>query len=288
VTQALWDLYEGAEIALPHYPAGMDSAYSAMDGWLNDVHEVDQVALRDPDNLRLLRRAYYGLVTYIDQKVGELLAALDQTGQRANTIVVFTSDHGDMLAEKGMVQKRCFYEWSVRVPLLVELPDGRAAGRRVSAPVSLMDLVPTLLDWARYPEADRLPMDAVSLAGLTETGAGPLRPIFSEYHVEKVHAPCFMVRLGKYKYIYIHGHDSQLFDLEADPDEWHNLAGQASTAGLQAELHALILSRFDPDQVAADGAASVRRRDLIRQAMARNHTSWDYFPYFDASAQYVR
>ena len=288
VTQALWDLYEGADIALPHYPPNLDETYSAMDRWLNDVHEVDRVNLRDPDSLRQLRRAYYGLVTYIDRKVGELLAALDQTGQRQNTVVVFTSDHGDMLAEKGMVQKRCFYEWSARVPLLVEFPDGRAAGRRVSQAVSLMNLGPTLLDWAGYPEAERLPMDGVSLAGLIETGAAPERPIFSEYHVEKVHAPCFMVRRGRYKYIYIHGHGCQLFDLETDPDEWRNLAGQPAMAEVEADLRGLILARFDPDQVAADGAASVRRRELIGKAMARTQTKWDYFPYFDASQQYVR
>jgi choline-sulfatase len=187
-----------------------------------------------------------------------------------------------------MVQKRCFYEWSTRIPLLVEFPDGRAAGRRVSQPVSLMDLVPTLLDWAGYPEAERLPMDGASLAGLIETGAAPERPIFSEYHVEKVHAPCFMVRRGRYKYIYVHGHGSQLFDLEADPEEWRNLAGQPAAAAVEAELRGLILGRFDPDQVAADGAASVRRREVIRQAMVRTGTKWDYFPYFDASRQYVR
>jgi choline-sulfatase len=288
VTQDLWDLYAGADIDLPIYPANLDETYSAMDRWLNDVHEVDQVALRDPANLALLRRAYYGLVSYIDRKVGELLGALDQAGERGQTIVVFTSDHGDMLAEKGMVQKRCFYEWSVRVPLLVERPDGRGAGRRVSVPVSLMDLVPTLLDWAGFPEAERLPMDAVSLAGWVERGAAAERPVFSEYHVEKVHAPCFMVRQGRYKYIYIHGHASQLFDLEADPGEWHNLAGQPAHAALEAQLRGLVLARFDPDAIAAAGLASVRRRDLIRQAMARNHTSWDYFPYFDASRQYVR
>jgi choline-sulfatase len=176
----------------------------------------------------------------------------------------------------------------VRVPLLVELPDGRAAGRRIEAPVTLMDLVPTLLDWAGYPAAGRLEMDGVSVAGLVEGQAAPVRPVFAEYHVEKVHAPCFMVRRGPYKYIYIHGYDGQLFDLAADPDEWHNLAGRPEHAALEAELRGLILGQFDPVAIEAAGRASVQRRDLIRQAMARNGTSWDYFPYFDASKQYVR
>ena len=288
VTQDLWDLYEGAEIEIPHYPENLEATYSALDRWLNEVHETDSVNLGDPDSLRQLRRAYYGLVSYIDRKVGDLLAALKQTGQRDDTVVIFTSDHGDMLAERGMVQKRCFYEWSARIPLLIEFPDGSYAGRTVLQPVSLMDLVPTLLDFAGVPIEDRLPVDGESLAGTldgTDTGE---RAILSEYHVEKVRAPCFMVRQGRYKYTYIHGHGSQLFDLAEDPGEWNNLAGQPELAELEDTLRALILARFDPDSIAADGAASVRRREIIKEAMERNGTHWDYAPAFDATRQYVR
>lgn len=287
VTQELWDLYEGAAIDIPECPANLAETYSAMDRWLNEVHETDQVNLGDPDSLTQLRRAYYGLVTYIDRKVGELLATLEQTGQR-DTIVIFTSDHGDMLAEKRMVQKRCFYEWSVRIPLIVRFPDGRAAGRKVAEPVSLLDVVPTLLDLAGVPAAERLPLDGTSLMGLVAGTDTTARIVFSEYHVEKVRAPCFMVRAGNYKYVYIHGHGSQLFDLMADPGEWHNLAGRPEMQKLEEELRGLILAQFDPDRIAASGEVSVRRRELIRQAMARNDTHWDYFPYFDATKQYVR
>ncbi|MGH2541522.1 MAG: sulfatase-like hydrolase/transferase, partial [Ardenticatenaceae bacterium] len=288
VTQELWDLYEGAEIDIPHYPENLAESYSAMDRWVNEVHETDQVNLGDPESLYQLRRSYYGLVSFIDRKVGGLLAALEQTGQRANTIVLFTSDHGDMLAEKRMVQKRCFYEWSARIPLIVHFPDGRHAGRKVAQPVSLMDLLPTLLDWAAVPAEERLPVDGTSLVELLEDSAAPERTVFSEYHIEKVRAPCFMVRRGPYKYIYIHGHDSQLFDLAADPGEWNNLAGQAEAQGVEEALRKLILTQFDPEQIAADGATSVRRRELIHRAMERNDTHWDYFPYFDATRQYVR
>src|SRR5215208_7005412 len=154
VTQELWDLYEDAEIEVPVLPARYEETYSAMDLWANEAHEVDRVALDDPDNLAALRRAYYGLVTYVDRKLGELLAALEQTGELDDTVVVFLSDHGDMLGEKRMVQKRCFYEWSVRVPLVVALPSEAAAGTTVAEPVSLLDVLPTLLDLLEYPEAD--------------------------------------------------------------------------------------------------------------------------------------
>jgi choline-sulfatase len=288
VTQELWDVYEGADIGFPTHPANLAETYSEMDRWLNEVHETDAVDLDSPDNLIQLRRAYYGLVTYIDRKVGELVAALEHTGQLDNTIVLFTSDHGDMLGEKRMVQKRCFYEWSARIPLIFSFLDGRGAGRTVAEPVSLLDVLPTVLDLAGVPATERLPFNGQSLLGLIDGGSEPDRVVLSEYHVEKVRAPCFMVRQGKYKYIYIHGYGSQLFDLAADSGEWHNLVGSPDTQEVERSLHALIMAEFDPDRIARDGDASVRRRELIRRAMVHNDTHWDYAPLFDATKQYVR
>lgn len=290
VTQELWDLYEGKDIDIPTYPDNLEQTYSEMDRWINEHHETDKVDLGQHDNLYQLRRSYYGLVTYIDRKVGELVAALEQTGQRENTVIIFTSDHGDMLSERKMVQKRCFYEWSARIPLIVHFPDGSYAGRKVKEPVTLLDLLPTLLDVVGVSAEQRLPVDGESLIGLLERSHNPdhERHIFSEYHLEKVKAPCFMVRKGRYKYIYIHGYDRQLFDLEADPGEWHNLAGQPEMQDTEEALHTLILTQFDPDKIAADGAESIARREVIKAAMLRNDTHWDYSPYFDATKQYVR
>jgi len=254
-----------------------------MDRWANEAHGTDEVDLDDDDAMRALRRAYYGLVTYVDRKLGELVTTLEQTGQAHDTVVIFTSDHGDMLGERRMVQKRSFYEWSARVPLVLRSPDGRDAGRRVAAPVSLLDLMPTLLDLAGVPEGERLPHDGTSLVD-----ASADRYVLSEYHVEKVRAPCFMARRGRYKYVHVHGHDRQLFDLDADPAEWTNLAGRDDLREVERGLEALILERFDPDRIAADGAASVRRRELIRRAMDRNGTRWDYEPVVDVTTRYVR
>jgi choline-sulfatase len=273
VTQELWDLYEGAEIRLPER---CEPNYTAMDRWANEAHETDAVDLDDPAALTALRRAYYGLVTYVDRKLGELLDALEQTGQADDTAVVFTSDHGDMLGERRMVQKRCFYEWSVRVPLVVRLPDGGRAGTTVARPVSLLDLAPTLLELAGVEPP--LPLDGQSLFDDRD------RTVFSEYHVEKVRAPCFMARRGRHKLIHVHGHDERLFDVEADPGEWAPL----DLPEVADELRAAILARFDPERIAADGAASVARRELVARAMQRNGTHWDYAPFFDAAKQYVR
>ena len=164
--QAYWDRYADAEIAIPEFPDHLDETYSAMDRWLNAYHGIRRVNMRDPKSLRRLRRAYYGLVTYLDDKVGGLLATLEETGLLDNTVVVFTSDHGDMLCEKEMVQKRCFYEWSCRVPLIVRFPDQWQAGTTIETPTSLIDLLPTFCELAGAEAS--LPHDGTSLLPIIE------------------------------------------------------------------------------------------------------------------------
>jgi choline-sulfatase len=285
VPKDLWELYEGAEIELPQYPANMEETYSAMDRWLNAYHGTDRIDIRSPESLTALRRSYYGLVTWIDRKVGELVEALDRLELSDNTIVIFTSDHGDMLAEKNMVQKRSFYEFSSRVPMIVRFPDGWKAGTTCPQPVSLIDLAPTLMELAGIKEW--LPMDGQSLLPCIEGGMEG-RIAFSESHTNGVYEPCFMVRKGKFKYIYIRNEEGQLFDLEADPGEWNNLCGDPEHAVVEAELRAYILATFDPDAVERELQVSLERRALIRQANLANDLHWDYFPYFDATQQYCR
>ncbi len=285
VTQELWDLYEGDEIQIPEYPANMEETYSAMDRRLNAYHGTDQIDIKDPQSLTALRRSYYGLVTYIDRKVGELLDTLENLELRDNTIVIFTSDHGDMLAEKNMVQKRSFYEFSSRVPMILNFPDGWAAGKKCPQPVSLIDLAPTILQLAGIDEW--LPMDGRSLLPCIE-GKEMDRIAFSESHTNGVYEPCFMIRKGQYKYIYIRNEDGQLFDLEEDPGEWNNLCGDPSYAEVETELRSRILESFDPNAVEEELQVSILNRSVIKQANKINDTHWDYFPPFDATKQYCR
>jgi len=288
VQQEYWDLYEGAEIRVPSVPEDLETTYSAMDRWANEAHGTADYDLDDPEKLRRLRRAYYAALSYVDAKIGELIAALESSGEWADTVVVFTSDHGDMLGEKRMVQKRTFYEWSSRIPLTMTFPGGRHAGTVVEAPVSLIDVLPTLLDLAEVPEGDRADVDGRSLVPRLSSPADAGEPVYSEYHLEKVRSPCFMVRRGRYKYIYVYGHDSQLFDLEADPGEWHSLAEDPAHAEVVAQLHALLLERFDPEALEREGAATITRRVIVAEAMQRNDTHWDYTPIFDGTTRYIR
>lgn len=290
VPRDLWDLYEDADVELPFYPEQMESMYTVLDRWLNDgFHRTDKHHVRGRESLYAVRRAYAGLVTYIDRKVAEILQILTDTELDRETIVAFASDHGDMLGERGMVQKRCFYEWSSRIPLLIRFPDRRHRGESVSEPVSLMDLGATIVDWAGDPDYRGLPIDGRSLTGLIggpASGAEGSREVICESHGEGIVWPCFMIRRGRFKYTYIHNREAQLFDVESDPGEWRNLSGAAEYREVESDLRGRILARFDPERIQSEQVASIRARQLIREAMMRTGTRWDYLPQVDAVRHY--
>ena len=288
VTQQMWDSYEDAEIEIPVLPDNLDDTYSTMDRWLNLWHGVDELdaEMRDPETMRSLRRSYLALVSYIDQKLGELVETLERYGLRENTVIVFLSDHGDMLGEKRMIQKRCFYEWSCRIPLVVEGPDRFEGGRVVSSPVSLVDLHATLCELGGVTDLE--PHEGTSLVPLLRGDSRPDRIVLSELHADGIYATCFMARGPRYKLIYVNGHDRQLFDLDTDPGEWTNLAGRPEYAAVESELEAAILSAFDPDGIERKIGPSIAARKLVDEAMRRNATYWDYEPRFDPTSLYVR
>ncbi len=264
----------------------MDETYSVMDVWLNKFHGVHRVDMKDKEALRNMRKAYYALVSYVDKKVGQLINALEETGLKHNTVIIFVSDHGDMLGEKGMVQKRTFYENSCRIPMIIGYPDGWKGGTQIKQHVSLLDLAPTIMDLAGVPAEKRFPMDGKSLLPLLDGTHTEDRVVFSQMHTEGVFGNCFMVREGRYKYVYIHNEGAQLFDLENDPKEWNNLSGCTEYREVEDKLNQLILSKFDPERIEREIRKSLRKRRIIREAMKITKTKWDYYPYFDASKQY--
>lgn len=280
-----WDMYEGAEIDGVRHPASAELARGAMDEWVDALHGVDGVDLTDADAVYRMRRAYYALVTYIDDKVGELLDALDESGLDEDTIIVFTSDHGDMLGERGMVQKRTFYEWSARVPLIIAGGPVAAKATTVSAPVSLLDVLPTLCD---IVGVDPIAAVGRSLHAELQGGPGDDAPVFVEYHSEGVYAPCWMRREGSLKYVYVHGHGEQLFNLADDPDELRDLHAKPEWAGEVARMRADVLSRFDPDDIEQRIRRSITDRRLVRSAMAATNTVWAYDPDPALFTQYWR
>lgn len=263
IPSELRERFRGARLNLP--ATGPDPAlvHGPMDAWLNDFHYVpryrDAVVTRE--NLTWLYETFYGMVLDLDRRVGELLDAVASR----DTLVVFVSDHGDMMGERGMIQKRYFYEKSVRVPMIVSWPGRVAGGRRLREPVSLVDLFPTVAEATGAPvPAD---LDGVSLLpSLLGAGAPPARDLFAEYHGEGVHAPCFMLRRGRWKYVYVHGFEERLYDLEDDPLETRNAIGDPALDPLVGDLRASLRSAFDPDEVARRARASQRARRFVFDA----------------------
>ncbi|WP_175477002.1 choline-sulfatase [Ruania alba] len=283
--QKYWDMYADVATEPVRVTADEDLPRSAMDEWVDTLHGVDGVDLTDPEEVARTRRAYYALVTYIDDKVGELLDVLEETGHAEDTLIVFTSDHGDMLGERGMVQKRTFYEWSARVPLIIGGGPVQASGTTSSTPVSLIDLVPTVCELVGVQPVR--PDGRSVLAELRGDTAEPA-PVFVEYHSEGVYAPCWMRREGHLKYIYVHGHGHQLFDLATDPDERHDLAEDPRYADAVQRARADIIDRFDPDGIEHRIRQSLADRRVVRSAMAASGAVWAYDPDPALFTQYWR
>lgn len=291
ITPEYWQAYEGAEIQMPELTEEMVGCRSQMDRWLLRYEGVPVEAMEDRERMYTLRRTYYGMVSYVDALVGQLLEALDAQGLRDNTAIFFTADHGDMLCERQLVEKRSFYEWSARVPMIASFPGRWATGRSCASPVSLVDVFPTLAELTGAPEP--LDIDGASFLPLldspSEDGDCPGRMAVGEYHCEGVAAPCFMVRKGRHKYIHIHGHEPQLFDLVRDPLEVQNLAGRAEFSATEAELRNEIMNRFDPEAIAMQVVTSQSERMLMQRAMEEGApAAWDYQPFFDATKGYTR
>lgn len=191
---------------------------------------------------RLVRASYWAMCDLIDRQVGRLLEGLERSGMRENTIVIFMSDHGEMLGDHGMYLKGpYFYEEAVRVPLIIHYPQAIAPGV-VGELVELTDLAPTLVDACGVSPADR--MQGRSLWGrLTgEAALAPRKDVYCEYYNAMPRtdtAPPFltMVRDERYKVVVDHGTDAgELYDLQEDPAESHNLWHSAAHQAVKLRM----------------------------------------------------
>jgi choline-sulfatase len=211
------------------------------------------------ERVRRARSAYFGLITELDEVIGQVLDALDQTGQAQNTIVVYTSDHGEMLGDHGLWLKNVLLDGAARIPMIIAGP-GVPAGKVVDSPVGHVDLVRTVLELANAPVDASLRGHSLMPLMRGDSGAGPAFA-YTESHSEGNCTGSFLIRKAQWKYIYFSGDEPLLFNLQDDPGELRNLAGRPATAAIQAELHALLRSAVDPDAVSA--AAFRKQRQLL-------------------------
>jgi arylsulfatase A-like enzyme len=181
---------------------------------------------RDPQNIRQMTSIYYGMVAEVDDWVGKILKKLDDLGLTENTLVIFTSDHGEELGDHGLYGKFVFYEGSVHVPLLMRLPGVIPAQTVVAAPAAHIDLFPTILDYLNQPAH---PTEGFSLRSLIEgQESAPNRVVVSEWDSDQ--SPGLMVTDGRWKYLCGRSANAPsldaLYDLQIDPEELNNLIGR--------------------------------------------------------------
>ncbi len=266
VPQRFWDLYPPEDVDLPTIPAGhLDGQHPVY----QRMRRMFGMAEFPEEATRRGRAAYYGLITYLDEKMGRLLDALEETGQRQNTLVVYTADHGEMAGEHGMWRKSNFYEHSARVPLIMSWPAGLPRGRRAPHAVSTVDTVATMV--AAVGAQPVAPLDGTSLLPLArgEAGAAESWPdeAFSEYLAHGVARPMAMLRRGRYKLNYSLDDAPELYDLAEDPGELHDLATDPAHVALREDLRARLLAHWDPVVLEQRVRQSQRERLLIRAAV---------------------
>ncbi len=283
-----WARYDDVEIDAPRVAAIDPDELDPHSRRLLRMSGFDEKT-PDEDEVQHARRAYYACVSYVDDHVGRIVARLDELGIRDNTVIVVTADHGDMLGERGLWYKMSPFEQSSRVPLIVNAP-GRFAPRRVDSTVSLLDLLPTLLDLGGV---DPVATPGSSLLPLVKSGsdgdAGQDWPdeAVIEYLAEGVTVPHLTIVRGTVKLVRAPGDPDQLFDVADDPDELVNLADNLAYAEVLEQLRVELASRYDLPTLEASVRESQQRRRLVHRALSTGRrTDWDHEP--GTGGRYVR
>ncbi|MEM9969759.1 MAG: choline-sulfatase [Pseudomonadota bacterium] len=276
-----WDLYDDCPYLLPEVgtiPYDQQDAHSKR---ILDANDWENFDVTEAD-IQRARRAYFANISYLDDKVGQVLDVLNRTRQEA--AILFVSDHGDMLGERGLWYKMSFFEGSSRVPLMIAAP-GMAPGL-VDTPVSTIDVCPTLADLAGVDMAEVAPWtEGVSLTGDVETRG----PVAMEYAAEGSYAPLVALRDGSVKYTRCALDPEQLFDLGADPNELTNLASDSAHAATLAKFRVMADARWDLERFDADVRRSQARRWVVYEALRNGaYYPWDYQPLQKASERFMR
>ncbi len=220
---------------------------------------MERFGFRDQDGDRYLS-AYYGCIEWVDDAIGRLLHVLEYLDLAEDTLVIYSSDHGDLCGEKGAWNKTLFFDSAARVPLIVRYPSLFSAGRTVHDLVGLVDLFPTICDVSQSAVPSSCE-GASLLPVLKGTGSHSRSHVFCEsaFLGDPTSAGC-MIREGDWKYAaYLDG-SQELYDIAGDPGEWHNLAAESSAKGVVDALAEQVREFWEPEAYLDRLAATPRAR----------------------------
>lgn len=280
VPEEFWKMYEGRDIPLPEVrPEDINVDDNSHDIWLRQALGVEEANITDADIIKA-RRAYFACTTFADQKLAETVKTLEDLDLLDNTWIIITSDHGDMIGERGLWYKKICYEYSTKVPLIIKPPKG-CGGSVSDLPVSLIDLFPTLTDISGIDH--EFDVRGKSLLPIMNNQETKERFVITEYMGSSVLSPMRMIVKGKFKYVNIYTPEKTeelLFDLDKDPNELNN--------EIQNPKYALELEVLRND-IRADGwdgktlhehiLKDQRKRKLMNHALKTNGlTKWAYIP----------
>ena len=284
-----WDRYHHDDIDMPVVSRLPDTELDPYSQRLMALSGLDRYVV-DEAETRRARHAYYGSVSYLDDLVGKLLSVLSETGLDANTAIVFTTDHGDNLGERGLWYKKNFFEASAHIPLIICMPG--QLGQRITQHVSLVDLAPTLIELAgEQPDEFTVePLDGKSLIGLmSDNDAAWPQNVYAEILAEGAAAPQIMIRNKQYKYIYSGCDPELLYDLEQDPNERHNCIAEPGLSNLVEEFRAQIVEKWDIPSLTQDIVLSQKRRLFLRKALhIGKFADWDFVATDQVAQQCLR
>lgn len=272
--QHYWDLYEGCQHLAPAVPA---LPWHEHDPHSRRLLTACNYTLHETtaDDIARARRAYFASLSLLDGKIGAILEALEAVAS-AGTVIVFTSDHGEMLGERGLWFKMSFREGSARVPLYLSGPG--IEPEREMRPVSTMDIAPTLVELAGLP-----PMHCDGVSLLTEER----EPVPMEYAAEGSVAPMVALVEDCWKYTSCPEDPTELFDLDSDPHELTNLADLAP--GEAARMAAGVEARWNLATFDRLVRLSQTRRLLIHAALrSDDRYPWEAEPLRLAAERYTQ
>ncbi len=271
----LYDYYYD-RVEMPEIPEGyLENLHPVMKQW-RERRGIEDLT---EEEIRAARAGYYGIVEYFDSRVGGVLEALNEAGLADDTIVIYFSDHGECAGENGLWWKSNFYEASAGVPMIISAPQRFPQGVVREEVVSLLDLAPTLTEIGEAPPMPRISGRSMLPLLTGENAQNWPDEAICEFIQHRKEPPGRMIRQGPWKLIHYHGYEPMLFNLEHDPHEFHDRAGDPQCRDVRQHLHDRIRLNWDPYK----GVSFLERlfddREILQQWFQASELTDEYEEY---------